>query len=235
MFTKIPSEQIYLGRYGWHTDRFHFSFADYADPNNINFGDLLAFNDFVLQPNSGFAPHAHRELEIISYCVQGELFHEDNLGNMTALRRGDAQYTCAGTGIVHSEINHSPDKPLRFIQVWIKPNADGLAPVYGTACFEQTDRLDRLLQIASGQPARSVFRINQDANLFVSELRAGKELRIEQLPGRQSYLTCLEGSLFINGSLLKDGDAVKMVGESTLTLSAVTDCHLLIIEMPTSL
>jgi len=234
MFTKIAAEQIYLGHYGWHTGRFHFSFADYTDPDNLNFGNLIALNDFVLQPNSGFTPHAHSELEIISYCVQGELFHEDDLGNQVALHRGDVQHVCAGTGIVHAERNNSYEQSLRFVQVWIKPNASRLPPSYDTACFEQEDRRDRLLQIASGQPAGGVFRINQDVNLFASELQAGKQLWIDLLAARQAYLACLEGALHLNEVLLKEGDAVKLAGQRMLTLSAVEDCHLLIIEMARS-
>ena len=107
MLSKVPARQIYLGDYGWHVGRFHFSFADYEDPENTSFGDLITFNDFILQPGSGFETHSHQEIEIISYCVDGELVHEDSLGNKEIIKRGEMQYTCAGSGITHSERNYS--------------------------------------------------------------------------------------------------------------------------------
>jgi redox-sensitive bicupin YhaK (pirin superfamily) len=231
MFTKIPSQQIFLGNYGWHTGRFHFSFADYNDPENTQFGDLIALNDFALLPNSGFDTHSHAELEIISYCIEGQLVHEDSLGNKTTLERGDMQYTCAGSGITHSEKNNSPDKPLRFVQIWIKPNTEMLPPFYRFMHFSRRDRLNRLLHIASGQPIKNVSRINQDANVFISEVEADVEMGIHQLPNRQVYLACLEGSFNINGVPLKTGDAIKTWGERALSLVATEDCHLVIVEM----
>ncbi len=232
MFTKISSNQIYTGNYGWHTGRFHFSFADYKDPNNGNFGDLVAFNDFLLRPGTGFDPHDHTEVEIVTYCIDGELTHEDNLGNRNRLQRGDMQYTCAGSGIVHSERNESSDKPLRFLQIWFKPNETGLPPFYRFLHFNRRDRLNRLLHLASGQPTKNITRINQDANVFVSELQRDVELGIRELPNRQVYLACLEGSFVINGVQLKTGDAIKTWGEKILSVMATEDCHLVFVDMP---
>ncbi len=231
MFTKIPSQQIYIGNYGWHTGRFHFSFADYKDPENTQFGDLIAFNDFVLQPNSGFDTHPHSELEILSYCLEGEMIHEDNMGNRNILQRGDMQYTCAGSGITHSERNCSSENPMRFIQVWIKPNTEMLPPFYRFIHFSRRDRLNRLLHIASGQMVKDVPRINQDANIYVSEVEMDVQMGIRQLPNRQVYLACLEGSFSINGVPLSTGDAIKTWGERVLTLVANENCHLMLIEM----
>jgi len=231
MFTKISSKQIFLGNYGWHTGRFHFSFADYNDPENTQFGDLIAFNDFSVLPSSGFDAHPHEELEIITYCLEGQLAHEDNMGNKCVLERGDMQYTCAGSGITHSEMNHSSDKPLRFVQIWIKPNENMLTPYYRSIHFNQRDRLNRLLHIASGQPIKNVTRINQDANVFVSEIESGVQFGIRQLPNRQEYLACLEGSVTINGVPLQTGDAIKTWGERLLSLVAIENCHLVLIEM----
>jgi redox-sensitive bicupin YhaK (pirin superfamily) len=231
MFTKIPSQQIFLGNYSGHTGRFHFSFADYKDPENVEFGDLIAFNDFCVRPNSGFDTHPHEELEIISYCLEGQLDHEDNMGNKCTLERGDMQYTCAGSGITHSEKNNSSDRDLRFVQIWIKPNAEMLTPYYRSIHFDRRDRLNRLLHIASGQPIKNVTRINQDANVYVSEVQSNVQLGIRQLPNRQVYLACLEGSFMINGVPLSSGDAIKTWGERSLSLLAMKDCHLVIIEM----
>ena len=117
MLSKIQASQIYLGDYGWHAGRFHFSFAEYCDPENLSFGNLMTFNDFTLQPGTGFDKHPHEEIEIVSYCVNGQLVHEDSLGNKEILQHGEMQYTCAGSGITHSESNASLKEPLRFIQV----------------------------------------------------------------------------------------------------------------------
>ena len=145
------------------------------------------------------------------------------------------QYTCAGSGITHSEKNNSLDAPLRFIQIWIRPNAAGLPPHYSADHFKQSDRRNKLLQIVSGQSDENATQINQDANIFVSEITAGRQLAVQQLPGRQVYLACLEGSLNINNLPLENGDAIKVWDEMAMTLTAVEDCHLVMVEMPRTL
>jgi len=231
MLSKIPSEQIYLGDFGWHTGRFHFSFGDYEDPENSHFGDLIAFNDFVVKPGSGFETHPHREIEIISYCVEGVLTHADSMGNTNTIARGDMQYTCAGSGINHSEKNNSPIRTLRFVQIWIKPNAVRLPPRYISNHYTREDRLNKLLKIASGPKLDSVIQVNQETNIFVSEIEAGKRVRAEQLPAHRFYLVCLEGSLRINGLNLQAGDAVKIWDETALDIMAIEDCHSIIVEI----
>ena len=232
MLFKIQASQIYLGNYGWHAGRFHFSFAEYCDPENISFGDLITFNDFTIQPGSGFEEHPHEEMEIVSYCVNGELVHEDNMGNKKFLKRGEMQYTCAGSGIIHSERNASPLDPLRFVQIWIRPNAPGLPPSYRFRHFKQSDRQNRLLHMISGQSIQDGIRINQDANVYVSEINTGRQLGIQPLPGRQIYLVCLEGAFDINAIPLEAGDAIKIWDETALTLAAVADSYLIMVEMP---
>jgi redox-sensitive bicupin YhaK (pirin superfamily) len=234
MLSKILSDQIYLGDFGWHTGRFHFSFGDYDNPENVHFGDLIAFNDFELKPDSGFETHSHSEIEIISYCVKGELTHEDSMGNKNMIKRGDMQYTCAGSGITHSETNHSPDKTLRFVQIWIQPNAEKLPPRYVSSHFTRRKRLNKLLQIASGQEMDDAVQVNQDTNIFVSEIEAGKQIQIEQFSTRQIYLACLEGSLRINDVNLQNGDAAKIQGEAALNFMAIEDCLSIIVEIPGS-
>ena len=235
MLSKVPAKQIYLRDYGWHVGRFHFSFADYHDPGNTNFGDLITFNDFTLQPGSGFETHPHQEIEIISYCVDGELVHEDNLGNKEIIKRGEIQYTCAGSGITHSERNDSQDSSLRFIQIWIRPNSAGLLPHYHCRHFKKSDRLNKVLQIASGKSIKNVTRINQDTNIFISEIQAGRQIGVDQLPGRQVYLACLEGALSVNNMPLNTGDALKVWNELGLTLKAMENVHLIMVEMPETL
>lgn len=232
MLSKILARQIFLGDYGWHVGRFHFSFADYKDPENTSFGNLVTFNDFTLQPGSGFETHPHREIEIISYCVDGELVHEDSLGNKEIIKRGDMQYTCAGSGITHSERNDSLDRSLRFIQIWIRPNSAGLQPHYHSNHFKQSDRLNKVQQIVSGKSIENGTRINQDANIFVSEVQAGRQLGLAALPRRQVYLACLEGALSVNKLPLNTGDALKIRDEPGLSLTAVEDVHFIMVETP---
>jgi hypothetical protein len=232
MLSKILARQIFFRDYGWHAARFHFSFADYEDPENTSFGDLITFNDFTLQPGSGFEMHPHREIEIVSYCVEGQLVHEDNLGNKEVIKRGDMQYTCAGTGITHSERNDSRDKSLRFIQIWIRPSSIGLPPHYHSTHLKKSDRLNKVLQIVSGNSIKNVTRINQDANIFIAEIQAGRQIDIDQLPGRQVYLACLEGAFSANDMPIYTGDALKIRDELGLTLSAEENVHLVMVDMP---
>ena len=231
MLSKVPARQIFFRDYGWHIGRFHFSFADYQDPDNTSFGDLLTFNDFTLQPCSGFDTHPHQEIEIISYCVDGQLLHEDNLGNKEILRRGEMQYTCAGSGIMHSERNDSRDSHLRFIQIWLRPSSASLLPHYHSVHYKRSDRLNKFLQIIAGKSIENQQGINQDANIFVSEIQSGREIRFDQLLGRKVYLACLEGALRINDMTLNNGDALKVWDEAGFTIQAVEDVHLILVEM----
>jgi len=232
MLQKINSKQIYTGNYGWHTGHFHFSFGDYADPGNTHFGDLIAFNDFFLSPESGFDTHPHQEIEIISYCVEGEMVHKDSMGNKNIITHGGMQYTCAGSGITHSEYNYSLEKDLRFVQIWIRPALSNLSPNYASTQIVRSDRLNKLLQIVSGHRIENVTRINQDANIFVSEIEPGARLQLNQHSDRQFYLSCLEGALSVNDTSLEHGDAIKIWDEGTVILDAVHNCHLLMVDVP---
>ena len=142
------------------------------------------------------------------------------------------QYTCAGSGITHSERNDSRDRSLRFIQIWIRPSSTTLPPHYHSTHFKKSDRFNKVLQIVSGNSTNNVTRINQDANIFVTEIQAGRQIRIEQLPGRQVYLACLEGALSANDMPIHTGDAVKVWNELGITLKALEDVHLVMVDLP---
>jgi redox-sensitive bicupin YhaK (pirin superfamily) len=231
MLQKIPSESIYFADYGWHTGRFHFSFADYDDPENTNFGVLRALNDFVLQPGSGFDTHPHQEMEIISYCVHGELTHGDSLGNNNTMQGGDVQYLRAGSGITHSEMNETRDRFLRFFQIWITPNEDGLQPKFDYQQFFSLASPNKLQHVVSGGDKEGVIQIAQDANIYAGRLIKLENMAYTNWAGRQSYMTCLEGKLTVNEIELGKHDALKVLGEEVLTLSAQEDCHFLLVEM----
>jgi len=231
MKRKIPAQNIHVGDYDWHIGRFHFPFADYEDPENGPFGVLQALNDFELEPATGFKTHPHDEMEIISYCVEGSLDHEDNSGNKNTIGRGDVQYLCAGTGVTHSEMNAAIDGSLRFLQIWITPNKKGLTPNYRSMKFSKNTRKNELQLVVSGEVVESAIKIHQDANIYVAELEKLKQMTIAIRERRQSYLFCLEGSLAGNGVDLISYDALKLWGKESLTLTALEDSHILMVEM----
>ncbi len=231
MLKKIHSKDLYVADHDWLVSRFHFSFAEYYNPSNINFGVLRVLNDDLVKPDTGFETHPHKDMEIVSYCVEGELTHQDSMGKRETMGRGDVQYMTAGTGITHSEMNESPDKILRFLQIWILPDKKGHIPKYSFKRFSYEERYDRLLQIASGQNKDNTIHIDQDVNIFISEIDYGKQLEYFNEPERQSYLVCIEGCLDINGIELNEHDAMKIIGNEKLSLKSLSNAHFTIIDM----
>ncbi|MCJ7535905.1 MAG: pirin family protein [Anaerolineales bacterium] len=231
MLLRVPAESIYFNDYGWHTGRFHFSFADNDDPANTHFGVLSALNEFVLQPGSGFETHKHAEIEIISYCVDGELTHGDSLGHSITLQSGDVQYLSAGSGITHREMNDTRDQSLRFFQIWITPDESGLTPKYDFAQDNWRSSHNILRHVASGEDSADIIRIAQDVNIYAARLANAESLVFINLQNRQSYLVCLEGELLVNEIKIFQNDALKIRGEENLNLSAQEDSHFLLVEM----
>ena len=231
MIQKIPAEKIYITDEGWHTGRFHFSFADYDDPENCQFGVLSALNDFVLEPGTGFETHPHDEMEIISYCVEGELTHGDGMGHGNKLQSGDVQYICAGSGITHSEMNELGDCSTRFLQIWITPNKRNLKPKYCSMRFSKVRRMNELQHLASGESISDVIEIAQDANIYAARLERGKQLTYKTRDARQGYLVCLEGRIGVNQIELGQCDALKVWGEDILRVSGLDQGHFLLVEM----
>jgi hypothetical protein len=231
MIQKIPAEKIYISDEGWHTGRFHFSFADYDDPENLQFGVLSALNDFVLAPGTGFETHPHDEMEIISYCVEGELTHGDGMGHGNKLQSGDVQYICAGSGITHSEMNELGDCPMRFLQIWITPNERNLKPKYQSERYSKVRRMNELQHLVSGESISGVIEIAQDANIYAGRLENGKQLTYKTRDARQGYLVCLEGRIGVNQIELGQSDALKIWGEDMLRVSGLEQGHFLLVEM----
>lgn len=229
MIKKLPKENMGTSNLGWLESRFHFSFAEYRNPNNINFGVLRVLNDDIVHPQSGFDMHPHSNMEIISYVVNGEITHKDSMGNSETLKRGEVQYLSAGDGIYHSEHNLHKSEDLRLLQIWIIPSFAGLPRLYGSHQYKEEERQNRLLNIVSSQNGDSKIKIYQDINIFVSEL--DKELDYKIQKDRQVYFVQIEGSSNINGTLLEYGDAMKIVDEDILTIKPITKSHILFIEM----
>ncbi len=229
MLRKIESDTLGTSDLGWLRSRFHFSFAGYYDPDNINFGALRVVNDDLVDPGHGFDTHPHRDMEIVSYVVDGELTHADSMGNAHTLARGDVQYMSAGTGVLHSEHNRGTEV-LRFLQIWIFPDAAGRTPDYGDRRFPWDARKNRWLLMASGPGGDAPITIHQDASLSAVELDEGREIGFAVSPGRQAYLVQIEGRSSINGTDLHERDALEIVGED-VTIRAQETSHILVVEM----
>lgn len=230
MIKVIDHNKMGKSERGWLHSLFHFSFAEYYNPDNIQFGALRVVNDDVFDPQGGFPTHPHSDMEIISYVVDGELTHKDSLGNGRTLTKGQVQYMSAGTGIFHSEFNYA-DKPSRFLQIWVLPDAAGYEPNYGDYDFKWEDRENTWLQIASGQNGSAPVKINQDMDISVISLDAGREAVYELAPGRQAYLIQIEGMGSANGHGLKERDAAEITDESQIVLAASRDSHYILFDM----
>jgi len=200
----------------WLKSRFHFSFAEYHNDLNTSFGVIRVMNDDVVQPKRGFGTHPHGDMEIVTYIVNGKLSHKDSTGTCQSLGRGSIQFMTAGTGIEHSEFNHT-DKPLRFIQTWILPERSGLAPNYGGYdASSSTDEnvVRHLASCVKDLTKKTPVKLNQDVNCHAAELELGKSVSMDIPAGRQAYLLCVEGKLKINGEQLDKYDACEIVGSS---------------------
>lgn len=232
MLKKLPKENMGTSDLGWLESRFHFSFAEYRNPDNINFGVLRVLNDDIVHPKSGFDTHPHKDMEIITYVLQGEITHKDSMGNAETLQRGEVQYMSAGDGIFHSEHNLHVDKDLRLLQIWIIPPQKSLPRLYGSHSFSEDTRKNKLLHVVSSKDGKSPINIYQDVNIYVSELEDETELDYDIGKGRQVYFVQAEGSSAINGIELNEGDAMEITQENSLHVKALKDSHILFIEMP---
>ncbi|HTA38688.1 MAG TPA: pirin family protein [Candidatus Acidoferrales bacterium] len=212
------SGERYHAKAGW-LDTYHsFSFADYYDPENQNWGALRVFNDDRIEGGTGFPPHPHKDMEIVTYVFTGELAHKDSIGNSGVVGPGGVQFMSAGTGVRHSEFNNKPDAELHLVQMWVLPGKTGMPPSYGQMDFPREDRLNRWLTIVSGQESVDApIRITQKATFKVSLLE-NSELLHEFAPKRFGFLFVKDGSIEANGEKLHPGDAVRLFDVERLSL-----------------
>lgn len=229
MLRKIASKNMGSSNLGWLNSKFHFSFAEYYNPNNINFGALRVINDDLIKAGTGFDTHPHRDMEIVTYVINGELTHGDSMGNKNTITRGYVQYMSAGTGVYHSEHNFGKDE-LRLLQIWILPDKKGYKPSYGDHRFDWDDRKNTWLHMVSSMDGAAPIKINQDMNIFSIELEKEKEINFPVTEGRQAYLVQIEGTSLVNDILLEERDAMEIVEESIL-IKAEQNSHILILEM----
>jgi redox-sensitive bicupin YhaK (pirin superfamily) len=218
----IRSGERYHAETDWLNTHWHFSFDHYHDPKNMNFGPLRVFNDDVVAPAGGFPFHAHREMEIITYIIEGAIEHRDDMGNTGVIRPGEVQRMSAGTGVRHSEYNASKTDPAHLLQLWILPAVQHLKPSWEQTSFSQAERRGKLLPIAvpAGSKANGAVQIHQDAKIYTSFLAPGQSTTHHLAQSRRAYLFVIGGNLNLNGETLGPGDQARVTVERELKLAA---------------
>ncbi|WP_151636851.1 pirin family protein [Noviherbaspirillum aerium] len=226
------SEERGHANHGWLDSYHSFSFADYYDPEHMAFGPLRVINEDRIDGGAGFGAHGHRDMEIISYVLEGELAHKDNMGNGSVIRPGDVQRMSAGRGIMHSEFNHAKDRQAHFLQIWIEPNRFGIQPGYEEKRFEAEEKQGRLRLIASPDGRDGSVTIHQDAQVYAGLFDGGDSVRLDIQPGRRVYLHVAKGEIQVNQSMLKAGDAVKLTNEPGIELINGKAAEVLLFDLP---
>ena len=226
------SEERGAANHGWLNSHHSFSFGSYHDPLHMGFGPLLVINEDRVTPGQGFGTHGHRDMEIISYVLDGALEHKDSMGTGSVLHYGDVQRMSAGSGVRHSEFNHSATDGLHFLQIWIQPNVTGIAPSYEEKHFTPESKRGKLRLIASSDGRQGSVLIHQDAAIYASILQEGEQAAHALDEGRIAYVHLIRGSLVVNGTPLKAGDALKLTQEAAVTLTQAEDAEVLVFDLP---
>jgi hypothetical protein len=218
--------------HGWLKSFHSFSFADYFDPEHIEFGPLRVINEDRVDPGQGFGTHGHRDMEIISYVLSGELAHKDSMGNGSTIRPGDVQRMSAGHGVMHSEFNPSKDKPVHFLQIWIQPDRQRIEPSYEEKSFSNEEKRGRLRVIASPDRANGSVLIHQDATVYAGLFNGAEQAVLDVKPGRRLYVHVARGSIVANDTKLTAGDALKLTDARQLTLEGGQDAEVIVFDLP---
>lgn len=231
MFDIIQSETRGAADHGWLRAKHTFSFANYYDPERIEFGVLRVINEDRVAPGQGFGTHPHRDMEIITYVIDGAIEHKDSMGNGTTITPGEIQRMTAGTGVQHSEFNGSQEQELHLLQIWIYPEKKGLEPGYEQTRFAREDKLNRLRLVGSRDGRDGSVTIHQDVNLYASVLETGNEVTLELQQDRKVFVQIIAGEIVVNGRTLSAGDGAQIEGEESLQLSAVNEAEFLVFDM----
>lgn len=218
--------------HGWLQSFHSFSFAGYHDPRHMGFGPLRVINEDRIAPGTGFGAHGHRDMEIISYVLEGGLAHRDNMGNGSVIRPGDVQRMSAGRGVMHSEFNHEKAGQTHFLQIWIEPSVRGIEPGYEEKRFEAAAKRGRLALIASADARDGSVKIHQDASVYAGLFDGDERAELELAPGRRIYVHLARGALVANGQALVAGDALKLSGEHRLHLEQGQSAEVLVFDLP---
>jgi len=231
MMTLRRSEDRGQADHGWLKSFHSFSFADYQDPAHLGFGALRVINEDRVQPGTGFGTHGHRDMEIISYVLEGELEHQDSLGNGSVIRPGNVQRMSAGTGVRHSERNPSTTQGVHFLQIWIEPAVRGIDPGYEEKHFDAAAKRGRLRLVASPDGRDGSVTIHQDAFVYAALLDGTQAAVHAPAPGRRAYVHVARGEVSVNGQALRAGDALKATGEREIRLSEGRDAEVLLFDL----
>lgn len=228
MFTIRKSEQRGQGRLEWLTSYHSFSFAEYYDPQHMHFSHLRVINEDFIAPAKGFGMHPHRDMEILTYVLQGKVAHQDSMGNRTEVKAGEFQIMSAGSGIFHSEINPSLDEILHLYQIWIIPNQKGITPRYAQGSFADKQGASLIL---SPQAEQGAFKVYQDMRLWRYQYPSSQNISLNLDSHRRYWLQLIKGKLLLNGESLASGDGVAITQESVLTLQIEQDCEFLLFDL----
>ena len=231
MMNVIQSESRGSADHGWLRAKHTFSFADYYDPERVHFGPLRVINEDRIAPGQGFGTHPHRDMEIITYIIRGAIEHKDSMGNGTVITAGEVQRMTAGTGVSHSEFNHSQDEELHLLQIWILPERNGLQPGYEQTHFPREDKLNRLRLVGSRDGRDGSVTIHQDVDLYASVLEPGKLATHEVRTDRRVFVQVVEGDLKINDRMLSAGDGAQIESLNQLSISAISEAEFLLVDM----
>ena len=231
MIKVIKRNERHLSDFGWLKTYWLFSFSNYFDPDNIQFGALRVFNDDVVAPGTGFPTHPHDEMEIITIVLDGEMTHADSMGNRTVISTGDVQRMSAGTGLTHSEYNLA-EKPVHFYQIWILPDTPKLEPSYDQLNFHPDEWHNKLLPVASGQAIPGTVSFHTDATIYRSALDAGKGLEFKQTAGRRVFIYLTHGQLDVNSTRLDSADQARVDIDEPLVIKAIQPSDFVLIDVP---
>jgi redox-sensitive bicupin YhaK (pirin superfamily) len=227
-----PSQERGYADHGWLKSFHSFSFADYFDPKNVQFGALRVINEDRVAAGGGFGTHPHRDMEIISYVLEGELEHRDSMGTGSVIRPGDVQRMSAGTGIQHSERNASADRGVHFLQIWIRPDQMGLKPEYEQKTFSEQEKRGRLRLIVSRDGAAGSVRVHQDTKIYAGLFNGAEQADLAIARGRRVYVHLVKGKLTVNGTKLSSGDALTHTDLTQITLRDGVDAEVLVFDLP---
>jgi redox-sensitive bicupin YhaK (pirin superfamily) len=225
------SEERGHANHGWLDSHHTFSFAEYHDPRHMGFGPLRVINEDRVAQGGGFGTHGHKDMEIITYVLEGELAHKDSMGNGSVIRPGDVQRMSAGTGVRHSEANHA-DRLTHFLQIWIEPNVQGSTPAYAEKHFDAAQKRGRLQLVASPDGAGGSITIQQDAKLYAGLFDGDERAAVTLAPGRRAWLHVARGDITVNGIALKPGDALALEDEPRIALSDGRQAEVLLFDLP---
>lgn len=231
MLTVRKSQDRGFADHGWLKSFHSFSFANYFDPQHMGFGNLRVINEDRIAPGTGFGTHGHRDMEIISYVLEGNLAHRDTMGNVKGIPPGDVQRMSAGRGVQHSEFNHAKDQTTHFLQIWIEPNVTGIEPSYEQKSFAEADKRGKLRLVASPDGAQGSVLINADARLHAGLFEGTEQATLELPAGRKGYVHLVRGQLDVNGQSLKAGDAAMLEGETRVQLSGGKAAEVLVFDL----